>query len=267
VSPVSTWAKLVAVLLAVGTIGITVPLVGAAAFYLVSVKVTRSIALSAPLGAGQKLVVSAGQATLELKPGPVGLVTVKVVDWTRVTSNSSLQPLQRVAATLHAMSDGQHLDVMSANDSGGNLGAEITVTVEVPADTPLEVRAGSVTADGFTGSFQISAGQGEVSLHDMTVTENSFVRAAGSVTFSGLVKSGNLELTSGFGGIEARLNRLSDARIVADTTLGEITADPWLGLTIDSSASISKHASGVMGPGTGLVTLRTGLGSIKIEFN
>lgn len=264
---VPTWAKLIAVVLALGTFAISVPLVGAAAFFLVSVKVTRNIALSAPLEAGQKLVVSTDKATLDLKPGPAGEVRVTVVDWTRVTSSAGLDPLQRVTAMLRSISDGQRLDVVSAQGSDVNLGAETNVTVEVPADTPLEVAAGSVTVDGLTGSFQITASQGAVSMHDMTVTKNSLVRAAGSVTFSGLVLAGNLELTSSFGGIEARLNRLSDARIEADTALGDITADPWLGLTIDSSASISKHASGVMGPGTGLVTLRAGLGSIKIEIN
>ena len=265
-SSVPTWAKVIAVVLALGTLSISVPLVALGAFWLVSVRVTRHIELSAPLAAGAKLVVSADQATIELKPGRAGLVVVKVVDWTRVTTNSGLQPLQRVNATLHAISDGQRLDVGSAHEPDINLGAETDVTVEVPVGTPLEVTAGSVTAAGLSGSFQIAAGQGQVSLHDMTVTQSSYVHGAGPVTFSGLVQQGSLELTSGFGGIEARLNRLSDARIEADTTIGDITADPWLGLTI-SSGSISTHASGVMGPGTGLVTLRTGLGNIKIEFN
>ena len=264
--PVPTWAKVIAVLLALGTLGLSAPLVAAGAFWLVSVRVTRHLSLSAPLAAGQRLVVSAEQATLELKIGPAGLVRVEITDWTRVTTHSGLEPLRHVTAAMSSMADGQRLDVGSVQSSDANLGGETVVTVEVPVDTPIDVTAGSVTASGLTGGFQISAGAGTVSLTDMVVAKSSSVHAAGSVEFSGLVTSGTLDLTSGFGGIDARFNRLSDARIEADTTIGDITTGPGLALAI-STASISKHASGSMGAGSGLITLRTGLGNIKIGIN
>jgi hypothetical protein len=265
-TPVPTWARLIAVALAVGTLAVSVPLVSAGAFWLVSLRVTRHFQLSASLLPGQRLVISADQATLDLKPGPAGLVRVEVVDWTRVTTRSGLQPLQRDAATLSSTPDGQRLDVRLAHGNDVNLGAETDVTVEVPADTPLEVTAGTVTAHGFTGAFQVTADPGTVSLQAMNVTGSSYAHATGTLEFSGLVETANLELRSGFGGIDAVLDHRSNARIEADTSIGDITPGPGLGLAI-SGASISKHGSGSIGAGTGLITLRTGLGSIRIDVN
>ena len=264
--PVPTWAKLIAVVLVLGTFCISVPLVAVGAFWLVSVRVTRHISLSAPLEPGHMLVVSAGQATLDLVPGPAGLVRVEVTDWTRVTTNRGLEPLQRVTAALSSTRSGQRLDVVAAQESDANLGAETDVTVEVPVDTPLEVTAGSVIATGLTGSFQITASTGTVTLQGTTVTTSSYVHAAGAAEFSGLVQDASLEITSGFGGIVARLDRRSDARIEADTTIGDITVGPGLALATNTT-SISKRGSGVIGAGTGLVTLRTGLGNIRVEIN
>ena len=203
-TPVPTWAKLMSVMLALGTLAISIPLASAGAFWLVSVRVTRHFELSAPIEPGQRLVVSADQATLELRPGPAGLVRVKINDWTRVTTNSGLHPLQSDTATLRPTPDGQRLDVRSAHGPDVNLGAETDVIVEVPVDTPLEVTAGTVTAHGLTGNFQITADPGKVSMQEITVTGSSYVHAAGTVEFSGLVEAGSLELRSGFGGIVAR---------------------------------------------------------------
>lgn len=263
--PIPSWAKLGAVLLAVGTLAISIPLVGAGAFWLVSVRVTRQFELSASLEPGQKLVVSADQVTVDLKPGRAGLVRVTVIDWTRVTARSGLQPLQSDTATLQSILGGQRLDVHATPGPDANLGAETNVTIEVPIDTPLEVTAGTVTASGLTGSFQIAADPGKVTLQAMTVTATSYVHAAGSVEFSGLVDAANLEVRSGFGGVDARLDHRSNARIEADTSIGDITPGPGLGLAI-SGASISKHGSGSIGAGIGVITLRTGLGSIAINI-
>jgi hypothetical protein len=261
-TPVPAWAKFVGIVLALGTLGIAIPVTCYGALALVSVTVTRQVDLSASLEPGQRLVVSADQANLEVRPGPAGRVRVKVTDRAQVPVRGGLRRLQQETTTLRSMPDGEHLEVPNARGSDVILDWNTTVTVQAPIDTPLEVAAGAVTAQGLTGSFQITADRGPVSLRDMTVAGSSSVHTTvDTVEFSGLVRMGSLKLSSDAGGVQVRLDSQSDARIDAQNPFGSITADPRLRLAIHGG-----HGSGVIGAGTGLVTLRSSLGAIRIDF-
>lgn len=265
---VSVLARILAVLLGLGTVLVTLPWVVGAALWMDSGAVARSRDLSAPLEAGQTLRVSATDAALQISASPDGEVHVHERQSIRsVTTSAAESRLGKFEASLLPAADGLELDIQDSYGPSLDLEHEDDISVQVPPASTLVIRShrSALDVSDLTGEFDVQCDLGAVRLQRMTITSNSTVKTGtGAVSFAGRVTAaGHLDISTDTGAIFATLDRSSDASIQASAGRGRVRVEP--GLPGAGASGTDHQALVVMGSGAGAVTLQTGTGAIDIK--
>lgn len=259
-------ARVLAVLLALVTVGFCLPAAFAGAAWLDSVEASRDFTQSAPLPAGGEIEIQSLGTGIRLVPGPAGAVTM-----TETVTVRTLTPdlARRALDTLphgRLVADGQDLRVQldqAPFRPFPALGSSQDLKLAIPVDAPVKISggAGAVDAGGLRGDVDIELSAGAVRLTNIDVAHSVVVRAiAGAILFSGRLESNAvLDLESVNGAIDVTVPPGSDARYSASTVNGAVSVPGGEGGRGGTSAS------GVLGgTGSAVITLRTTNGAIHL---
>ena len=160
----------------------------------------------------------------------------------------------------------------------------VRYAVTVPTGTTLSVDqgAGDVSLLNFRGSATIRLGAGKTEIRSFAGPELSVNAGVGSVVLVGIdaeatsvdigvggvvlvdVASDQVIVESGVGGIEVVLTPWASYTVTADVGIGEASVGPFPGVGELRSGGLGGDVEAVVGDGDGMLTLSTGIGSIKI---
>jgi hypothetical protein len=149
-------------------------------------------------------------------------------------------------------------------DGVGAYDSRATLTVPPSTRLVLDASGGSVAVHGVGGDIDLTARSGAVDLRGITVRGRVRVRSQGSISFSGSMAGGALDLATRSGNVEAWLPPETDARLTARTEGGSVTIADQFAVRPEP-AGPGGVASGNLGRGgSATVTLYSGIGSIRL---
>jgi hypothetical protein len=250
---------------------------------------TETVALSAPIGAGEHLRITNPNGRTVVRVGSGA--EVRVVATKRYVSSAAVPE-----ARLTPGASGLVLETLLPNRIPFAR-AGIDYAIEVPAATPvtIETASGDVDLSDLTGAVQVSTASGDVALArlsgpvtvrtvsgDQRLTdltgEVRLASTSGDIQASGLTRlkeatsvSGDLRLTglitedaalkTTSGDVTLRLAPTSAARIEVTTISGSIRTS---GLTLTEQSRSQRSLTSVLGVGGGLLRINTISGDVTL---
>ncbi len=230
------------------------------------------------VGASSRLVVGAGHGDVLVQIGPVGMITVLSV----VTNRDNVDlDITAEAAVVTVKS----ITRQSRNLFGDSAQGAVDSTFTVPPETAIEVGIanGTVSVDGIQAGGVITAGNGIVTLRNVTgdfsggvgsgdvgISGGSgsfrFTTGAGSIRFEGdLVTGGSNRFETGTGDVIVAISR--DASVELDATVARGSLSSELSLTGETStrSGTGRSLSGTLGDGGADLVITVGTGSVEIS--
>ena len=283
--PVPTWARVLAVLVAVPTaLGFAITVIGGALSIASTSAETHDVTTFA-VGPSPSLQLHAQIGSVLIETGGDGRI---VVDDQRRASNITRAAAAAVVSlsAVETSRQGDHVVVeQRALLSAPALSRSENLTITVPARTDLDVSGiGDVRIQGTDGAVQLRT-SGAAALHDLTLRGTSTLdsqfgrlqltnvtvagaatvtQRVGEVSFDGALEPGgsSLDIEAGSGGATVALPSPTDARAVVTTQAGNFHPDrTWL-FTPDQP--VNPHVwTADLGPRpTGTVTVHATLGTV-----
>jgi len=285
VEPVPTWARVLAVLVAVPTaLGFTLTVV-AGALSIAATSAEKHDVTTFAVGAAPSLQLHAQIGSVLIQTGRDGRIVVD--DHRRASSITRAAAAAVVSLSVVETSrQGDHVVVeQRALLAAPALSRNEDLTITVPVHTDLDVSGiGDVRIQGTDGAIQLRT-SGSAALHDLTLRGRSTLdsefgqiqltdvtvsggtsvtQRIGDVSFDGSLDPGgsSLDIQAGSGAVTVALPSPTDARAVVTTQVGNFHPDrTWL-FTPDQP--VNPHVwTADLGPRpTGTVTVHATLGTV-----
>ena len=281
------WARFVAIVAAVVTMLLLVPLVALGAITVAATVAQIQRTISVDVGPGTRLQVDAQFGTVAIEAGPDGRIVVE----DRRAAGSISRAAAAAALAQMAVAVSQEGDQVLVRQHGPEFVAPTinrssTITIHVPARTDVTVaNVGSVRIQGIDGAVgfhgpgsielrdvtlrgtsTLNASIGDVTMTDVTVAGSARVtKTLGDVTFDGRLAPGGstLDIEDDAGSVTVTLPRPTDARAVITAAPNNFhTNGSWL-FTPDTIATPRRWTADLGPDPTGTVTVRTYLGDVS----
>lgn len=284
--PVPGWARVTGVVIAIGTLLVTVPVIGLSVVSLASTVGQIQRTTTFDVGAAPRLQVDARFASVAIEAARDGRIAVQ--------DRRSAGTLTRAGAA--AALDQMAVDVSRQGDLvvvrqtgpvfvGPLIDRNSFLTIQVPVHTDVDVSdVGDLRVQGIDGGVHLSGSGmvevrdstlrgsstldspvGEIQLSNVTVAGSASVtKRLGSVSFAGRLAPGGsaLAITNTAGGVTVVLPRPTDARATITTQGGNFRADgTWL--FAPDNVAAPRRWTADLGPNpSGTVTVKTTVGGV-----
>jgi hypothetical protein len=283
------WARFVAIVAAVVTILLVVPLVALGAVTVAATVAQIQRTISVDVGPGTRLQVDAQFGTVAIEAGPDGRIAVQDRRAAgSITRAGAASALAQMAVAVSQHGDQVLVRQQEPDFSAPTINRNSTITIQVPARTDLTVaNVGSVRIQGIDGalSFQgpgsielrdvtlrgtstVSASIGEVTMTNVTIAGATRVtKTVGGLTFDGRLAPGgsSLDIRDDAGDVKVTLPQPTDARAVVTAPPSDFHANgSWL-FTPDTVAAPRRWTADLGPNPTGTVTVLTYLGQVTFS--
>jgi hypothetical protein len=287
--PIPTWARAIAIVVAVVTGLILIPTVVLGALSLASTvgQVERTTTLD--VGPAPRLRVEAPFGSVAIVLGRDDRIVVRDRRSSgTITRAAAAAVLRQIAADVSRRGDLVLIRQSAAPFTAPELSRDSSITIEVPMRTDVDVRGvTTLRIQGIDGAVHFQ-GSGQVDLTDVTLRDgsrldNSFgdvvmsdvtvagrvvvTKSIGAVRFGGQLAPGgsSLDIENHTGDVTVVLPRPTDARAVVSTQVGNFRADGTFLFTPDRVVNPRRWTADLGPSPTGTVTVRTSLGSVAFR--
>jgi hypothetical protein len=289
VEPIPTWARVAAVIVAIATALLLVPIVALSALSLAATIGQIEHITSFDVGPAPRLQVDARFGPVAIEAGGDGRIVVKDHRSAgSITRSSAAAAVQEMAVDVSRQGDVVTVRQASPLLMAPTINRDSLITIDVPARIDVDVsNVGNLRIQGLDGTFHLH-GSGSIELRDTTLRGGSTldgqfgdieltnVTVAGStavtmgigeVKFDGQLAPGgsSLDIDDSGGSVTVVLPRPTDARAVVTTRAGELRANGgWL--FAPEQVIPPRRWTADLGPNpTGSVTVRTSLGGVTFD--
>jgi len=234
------------------------------------VTVTTTTTQSFAVNGFPSLNIQNASGSLQVQPGPAGVVGVQITRSARDTSQSAARAdLDGITVNTTQMGD---MIAISTDFPDGSLFASsssVNLLLTVPPNTTIaaDVTAGDIQINGISGLFEVTGGAGDITLHDVALADGSRIHMTmGSVTMQGAVMANAaVDISVSTGDVSLQLPADTAAQLDAHTNLGAIHVSGWP-MPITRINSLGTDAEGPLGAqATGAIHIRVDSGDITVS--
>lgn len=266
----SAWVILLALLVALPSLGLFVLVGVAGVAWIDGATTTRSNHLEAAIPTDGTLTVNADNASVQVNTGPAGLVTLEDRLTVRaLTVGLADQVANQLTASRLAPSDGGvTATVTEESFSVFSVSRTRRVVITMPPTASLVLHSSNGAADlrGLRGAVDVATQNGAYRLTDVDVSRTVRVETVnGAIHVEGRMSGGTLDLTTVNGAIDIRLPADTSAQYDLSATTGAVTLHGPNGER-SSSGGFGRSLSGHLGDGTGgRIVARTTTGAVSLS--
>lgn len=263
------WVAALAVLIAIPTVLFSLAAAIGVTGYVDGVTADHDYHGSAPLAAGQTVVLQLTDAGADVVAGADGVVTVDDHAVVRAaTRDLARRVLDRyTTSTVAPTGDGVAVTVgHTPTVFATSFHRDVTVHVPTGAHVVLRATNGAARLRGLSGSLDLHSANGAFDLEDVVVSESVKASANnGAIQFHGRIAGGSLDLSAHNGAINLVLPADTNATYDLETSWGAINVARANGAP-QSTSGLHGTLTGRLGDGTGgSVVARTNAGAINLD--
>lgn len=214
--------------------------------------------------------ISLASGEIKVIPGAPGQVSVDEKDSVRAPTRSlARRALDRIHTRISPQGSGVQIDTETDSEWFTSVQTERRLTVHVPpgASVRVDVSAGEIQIAGVRGDVSVRNAAGRVTVRDVDVSGLvSVEQTSGTVSFSGTLSGGRIDLRTVNGPIFATIPATTNAHLDASTVNGPLAIDQRLAVHTVRTPGSGQQASGEIGSGgPGTISLNTVSGPIFLR--
>ncbi len=207
--------------------------------------------------------------SLQVQPGPAGVVGVQITRSARDTSQSAASAdLDGITVNTTQMGDQIAISTDFPDGSLFASSSSVNLLLTVPPNTTIaaDVTAGDIQISGISGLFEVTGGAGDITLHEVALADGSQIHMTmGSVTMQGAVMANAaVDISVSTGDVSLQLPADTATQLDAHTNLGAIHVSGWPMPTTRIN-SLGTDAEGPLGAqAAGAIHIRVDSGDITV---